>query len=67
MLVVLLAGWCGFMALGQLSCLSLARVVAQVEAMKHFLSATAAPISAKYCLDNLMPVTAVEACRNLDA
>ena len=44
-----------------LSVRRLARVVGHVDAMKHFLSATFAPMSRKNCRDNLMPVTVAEA------
>ena len=50
---------------GHTSALSFARVAEHVELMKHLLSATLAPMSAKNCLDNAMPCTARDACWNL--
>ena len=41
---------------------NLCLVVGHVLATKHLLSATLAPMSAKYCLDLFMPCMAVEAC-----
>ena len=40
-------------------CLSFALVVGHVDARKHFLSATLAPMSWKYALESCMPVAAV--------
>ena len=42
-------------------------VAGQVLATKHLLSATPAPMSAKYCRDLFMPCMAVEACFSLAA
>ena len=50
-----------------LSVRSLCLVAGQVEATKHLLSATFAPMSTKYCLDRRIPCTAVEACLSLAA
>ena len=60
--MVLVLGVWGPSKAGHWSCRSLALVVGQVDAIIHFLSATAAPMSAKNCLDICMPLTAVEAC-----
>ena len=66
----MLVCWGGGMwvvTVGHASALSLCLVVAQVLATKHLLSATLAPMSAKNCLDFVMPWMAVEACFSLVA
>ena len=59
--------WAALLVLGHLSCLSLALVVAHVEATKHFLSATFAPMSWKNCRESCIPLTIADACFSLQA
>ena len=52
----------GMVVGAQESVRSFALVSGHVDVMKHLLSATFAPTSAKYCRDMFMPRTAVAAC-----
>ena len=52
----------GMVVCAHVSVRSFALVSGHVEVIKHLLSATFAPTSAKYCRDMFMPRTAVAAC-----